>query len=188
MQTGDITKILNQNTKMDKASLDHIFSILYEEIKSTANRQLAHVHNHHTISATVLANECYLKLLKVNHLNHEDSRHLLNYLARAMRCYLIDQIRSKNREKRKGQIVQQNFTQILGSGDVDLDLLEVDRLMDLLAKVDVHLAELVQQKIIFNFTFKELAAIFDLSERQIIRQWNQAKSLILTMIENNIEY
>jgi len=184
MQAGQITVLLNQGNPNNKADLDHIYALLYNEIKAIANNQLALIHNNNTISATVLANECYLRLIQLEKPNHQDRRHLLNYLAKAMRRFLIDQIRSKNRDKRKGQVSHQHMSQILGTKDVDFDLLEIDLLIDKLAKIDPHLAELFQQKIIFNFTFKELAELFELSERQVIRQWNQAKTLLLTMIES----
>ena len=101
-----------------------------------------------------------------------------------MRRYLIDQIRSKNRDKRKGRMSYEHMSQILGPQDVEIDVIEIDRLIDILAEIDAHLAELFEQKVIFNFTFKELAELFDLSERQVIRQWNQAKTLTLTLIDN----
>ncbi len=184
MQAGQITVLLNQTEPKNKADLDHIYALLYNEIKAVAKHQLAHIHNNNTISATVLAHECYLKLIQAECHDHHNRRHLLNYLAKAMRRYLIDQIRSKNRNKRKGQVSHQHMSQMLGANDIDFDLIEIDRLIDVLATIDTHLADLFQQKIIFNFTFKELAEIFKLSERQVIRQWNQAKTLLLTMLEN----
>ena len=184
MQAGQITVLLNQGSPNNKEDLDHIYALLYNEIKAVAQNQLAHIHNNNTISATVLANECYLKLIQIEKPSHQDRRHLLNYLAKAMRRFLIDQIRSKQRNKRKGQMDNLHMSQVLGADDIDFDVIEIDRLIDILAEIDPHLAELFQQKIIFNFTFKELAEMFDLSERQVIRQWNQAKTLLLTMIEN----
>ncbi len=185
MQAGEITVLLNQASPIDKADIDHIYTLLYNEIKAVANNQLAQVHNNGTISATVLAHECYLKLIRLENPGHQDRRHLLNYLAKAMRRFLIDQVRSKNRDKRKGEVNYHHMSQVLGAKDIEFDVLEIDRLIDLLAEIDPHLAELFQQKIIFNFTFKELGNMFDLSERQVIRQWNQAKTLILTMLENH---
>lgn len=184
MQAGQITILLKQASPNNKADLDHIYALLYTEIKAVANNQLAHIYNNNTISATVLAHECYLKLIQLEKPNHQDRRHLLNYLAKAMRRFLIDQIRSKNRDKRKGQMSYNQMSQILGAENIEFNLLEIDRLIDQLTEIDHHLAELLQQKLIFNFTFKELATMFDLSERQVIRQWNQAKTLLLTMMEN----
>jgi len=184
MNTGQITILLNQANPNNKADLDHIYSLLYQEIKAVAQNQLAYIHNNNTISATVLAHECYLKLINIEKPSHHNRRHLLNYLAKAMRRYLIDQIRSKNRDKRKGRMSYEHMSQILGPQDVEIDVIEIDRLIDILAEIDAHLAELFEQKVIFNFTFKELAELFDLSERQVIRQWNQAKTLTLTLIDN----
>ena len=177
--------LLNQVSPNSKADLDHIYSLLYSEIKAVANNQLASMHNNDTISATVLAHECYLKLIQAERPSHQDRKHLLNYLAKAMRRFLIDQIRSKNRDKRKGQMNYNQMSQILGAQNVEFDVIEIDRLIDVLSEVDSQLAEIFQQKMLFNFTFKDLAEMFDLSERQIIRKWNQAKTLLLTMIENN---
>jgi RNA polymerase sigma factor (TIGR02999 family) len=185
MQAGQITTLLKQIKTNDKAQLDEIYGLLYNDIKAIAYNQLAMMHNNQTISATVLAHECYLKLMQTEKPAHQDRRHLLNYLAKAMRRFLIDQIKSKNRLKRKGLMNHDQMSQILGDQDVAFDLLEVDRMIDILAEVDTHLADLFQQKIIFNFTFRELGELFDLSERQIIRQWNHAKTLILTLLENN---
>lgn len=187
MQAGQITKLLKQIETDDKAQLDEVYSLLYNDIKAIAINQLAMVHNNQTISATVLAHECYLKLIQTEKPAHQDRRHLLNYLAKAMRRFLIDQIRSKNRQKRKALMNHDQMSQIFGDNDVAFDLLEIDRMIDLLAEVDVHLADLFQQRLIFNFTFKELGEIFDLSERQIIRQWNHAKTIILTLLDNNHE-
>ena len=185
MTIGQITVLLNQVSPNNKADLDHIYSLLYNEIKAIANNQLANIHNNNTISATVLAHECYIKLIQAERPNHQDRKHLLNYLAKAMRRFLIDQIRSKNSDKRKGLMSYNQMSQILGDQNVEFDVLEIDRLIDLLSEIDVELADLFQQKILFNFTFKELAEVFSLSERQVIRKWNQAKTLLLTMIENN---
>lgn len=184
MKEGQVTILLNQINPNSKSDMDQIYDLLYHDIKAIANHQLASIHNNNTISATVLAHECYIKFMQAEKPQHQDRRHLLNYLAKAMRRFLIDQIRSKNRNKRKGQMEFNQMSQVLGAQDVDFNLLEIDRLIDQLAAVDNHLAELCQQKIIFNFTFKELAEIFNLSERQIIRQWNQAKTILLTLLEN----
>ncbi len=183
MQAGEITVLLNRVSPNSKKDFDQIYSLLYNEIKAVAHNQLANMHNQQTISATVLANECYLKLIQLEKPSHQNRKHLLNYLAKAMRRYLIDRIRKKNRDKRKGHVDYQQMSQIIGAKDVELDMIEIDRLIDILAEIDPHLGELFQLKIIFNFTFKELAKIFDLSERQIIRQWNQAKTWLLTLIE-----
>lgn len=187
MQTGQITILLQQLEPDNKSQVDQIYELLYNDIKAIANHQLSQLHNNQTISATVLAHECYIKLVQVESLEHQDRRHLLNYLAKAMRRFMIDQIRAKHRQKRQGQLNYDQLSQLMGVPNVETDLLEIDRMVDTLAEIKPHLAELFQQKVLFNFTFKELAEIFELSERQIIRQWNQVKALMLTLIEETNE-
>lgn len=185
MSHEQITVLLEKVQAGDPSQLDQIYSLLYQDIKAIAQNQLAKIHDNQTISATVLAHECYIKLIQVSPIKHKNRRHLLNYLAKAMRRFLIDQIRNKNRQKRASQISHQNMSQIMGQHDIEFDLIDIDRLLDALTDIDPHLGELVQQKLLFNFTFKELAEIFQISERQIIRNWNQAKSLLLTMMEQS---
>ncbi|MEZ5470936.1 MAG: ECF-type sigma factor [Marinicella sp.] len=185
MQKDQITAMLQQIKSSDHQQIDQIYGLLYNDIKAIAQNQLANIHNNHTISATVLAHECYLKLIQVEKPDHKDKRHLLNYLAVAMRRFLIDTIKSKNRQKRQGQIDCDQLSQVLGEKDINFDIIEIDMMIDQLAEVDPHLANLFQQKMLFNFTFKELGELFSLSERQVIRQWNQAKALMLTMMEHN---
>ncbi len=187
MSAGQITILLQNDNPKSKADLDEIYHLLYDDIKKIANVQLANVHGTNTISATVLANECYIKLIQAENLNHQNRKHFLNYLAKAMRRFLIDQIRNNHREKRKGIMQYDQMSQVLGAENINFNLIEIDRLLDQLSIVDSHLGDLCQQKIIFNFTYKELAEIFNLSERQIIRQWNQAKTLLLTMLGEHNE-
>ncbi|MFC3195441.1 ECF-type sigma factor [Marinicella sediminis] len=184
MQAGDITTLLTR-TNDDPEALNQVYSLLYDEIKRIAAYHLKQFHNHQTISPTVVANECYLKLVGQQHIPPEDRKHLLNYLSKVMRRFIIDQIRSKNRDKRKAHIEHITLQHLMGQDDVSIDDLELDQLIDHLFAVDQELAELFQQKLFFGFTFKELSEINQLSERQVIRKWNQAKALILTIIEHH---
>jgi RNA polymerase sigma factor (TIGR02999 family) len=184
MQAGEITKLLKK-TNDDPQALNQVYGILYDEIKRIAAYHLKQFHNQQTISPTVVANECYLKLVGQQHIPPEDRKHLLNYLSKVIRRFIIDEIRSKNRNKRKVYMEHITLHHLMGQDDVALDDLELDHLIDHLFAVDQELAELFQQKLFFGFTFKELSEINQLSERQIIRKWNQAKALILTIIEHH---
>jgi RNA polymerase sigma factor (TIGR02999 family) len=184
MQAGDITTLLSQTHKNDPRILDQVYSLLYSEIRQIAAYQLNQFYNQHTISPTVVANECYIRLVKQQNIPPQDRKHLLNFLSTVMRRFIIDQLRSKNRDKRKAQLESLTLHHIMGEADVALDDLALDHLLDQLAEIDAHLADLFQQKLFFGFTFRELGEINDLSERQVIRQWNQAKALVLTLIES----
>ncbi len=184
MSAGEITSLLNAAQMSDQAQLDRIYQLLYQQIKRIAANQLKQVYNNETLSPTVLANECYIKLSNQIQLNHHDRKHFLNYLAKSMRRFILDHIRDKNRQKRKAQLDNRHLSQLVGINGVPFDLYEIDGCIDQLSQVDTALSDLFQQKLLFEFTFKELADIHGISERQVIRRWNHAKSLVLTLLEH----
>ena len=124
MNTGQITILLQQLEPDNKSQIDQIYELLYSDIKAIANHQLSQLHNNQTISATVLAHECYIKLVQVESIDSQDRRHLLNYLAKAMRRFMIDQIRAidnKRLVKKVGSIplelittLRENLNIVLG--------------------------------------------------------------------------
>lgn len=186
MQSSEITILLNQKNK-DFVQIDKIYSLLYSEIKAIASQQLNLMYNNNTLNPTALAHECYIKLISQENFPQQDRKHLLNYLAKSMRRYIIDQIRIKNRDKRNAVIDNSGITQALGAKDVPFDLMDIDRHIENLTAIDEDLSQLFQQKLLFDFTFKELADIYQLSERQIIRKWNHAKTIMLTLLETSDE-
>lgn len=185
MSSGQITALLKLASADEASHLDQIYHLLYHDIKRIAAYQLNQMHGNETLSPTVLAHECYIKIARQQNLQHNDRQHFLNYLAKAMRRFLLDHIRNKNRDKRKGQFDNRQLSQVLGATGVSFDLFTIDECIEQLSQVDKHLSQIFQQKLLFEFTFKELAEIHSLSERQVIRKWNHAKTLILTLLESH---
>lgn len=182
MSAGQITVLLNQVKLGDKQVLNDIYTMLYAEIKSIAGFQLKQLSSGQTITPTVLAHECYLKLLKTADIPLKNKRHFLNCLSRAMRLYMIDVLRAKSSQKRQGQQAYIGMTDYVGDEDISFDLMEVDRMLGQIEEVDSRLAEILQHKLIFNLTFAEIAEVLEVSERQVMRLWKQAKALMMAML------
>ncbi|MCF6300906.1 MAG: ECF-type sigma factor [Proteobacteria bacterium] len=186
MGASEITILLGKVRAGDKSYLNEIYSLLYKDIKAVAGHQLNLLSNTgETITATVLANECYLKLLKQQKLPDTDRRHFMQYLAKSMRTFLLDTIRAKNSQKRDGLQTSSGISEFVGFDDVNIRLMDIDRMLDLVEEVDSQLAEILQHKLIFNLTFGEIGEIIDRSERQVIRLWKQAKALLLSLLDLN---
>ncbi len=179
---GQITTLLNQASLGDKQVLNDVYALLYSEIKAIAGFQLQQLNTGQTITPTVLAHECYIKLSQAENIPIENKRHFLNCLAKTMRMYLIDALRAKSSQKRKGQMAG-GITECVGDDDVSFRLLEIDLILDQIAEIDEKLAEILQHKIIFNLTFKEMAVVMSLSERQVMRLWKQGKALLMAMLQ-----
>jgi RNA polymerase sigma factor (TIGR02999 family) len=184
MASGEVTALLNQVQAGKTHKLNEVYALLYAEIKSIAGYQLQRLHSGQTITPTVLAHECYLKLLKSEQVSVENKRHFLNCLSKTMRQFLIDSLRAKSSQKRKGQQVNNGLTEYIGDEDVSFKLIEIDRMLEQVEQVDYKLAELLHYKLIFNLSFKEIAAVIEQSERQVMRYWKQAKSLLIAMLNN----
>lgn len=173
---------MKEHKSLNKEQIDTLFDFFYKEIKSIAGHQLKLVDAGETISATVLANECYLKLVKFGELDHASRKDFFNYLSKSMKNFLLDEIRKKQTNKRKHQSIDINCSEIEGLPNIEIDLIELFRLIDMVEQVDATAAELLNYKMIYQMTFGEIAELMNYSERQIIRIWNQSKSLILTLI------
>ncbi|MCF6317878.1 MAG: ECF-type sigma factor [Proteobacteria bacterium] len=181
MSEQAITLLLQRVKAGEKELLNDIYSRLYTDIKSIAQFQINKLNTGGTITPTVLAHDCYIKLLKQNKVNIKDSGHFLNCLSISMRQLLIDVYRSKLTAKNQHIDITQDFGEIQGDTDIDFKILELDRLLDKIDKINPVFAEILNYKLILSMTFSEIAEVMGKSERQIIRIWNQAKSLLMAL-------
>lgn len=183
MTTATITQLLDQARSGDKQAMDDVYQLLYGEIKSIAGFHLKQLDTGQTITPTVLAHECYLKINQANPVTPENKRHFLNYLSTSMRRYLIDVLRAKKSLKRDQQSVDMGMTEFVGDEDVAFHLMEIDLMLNRIEAIDAPLAELLQYKLILNFTFSEMAEIVNMSERHVRRRWKQGSVLLLSMLK-----
>ena len=185
MSNHEVTVLLNQASLGNTQVLNDIYEILYDDINAVAGFQLKQLQTGQTITPTVLAHECYLKLYQTNHIPIENKRHFINCLARSMRMYLIDVLRAKNSQKRHAEKIDDQLTNLLGDADVSFKLLEIDLALNNIEKIAPQLAEILQYKLIFNLTFKKIAEILEMSERHVMRLWKQAKALLIAMLSDS---
>ncbi len=181
MTEKSITILLEKLKGGQKDLLDDIYSQLYNEIKAIAMNQISLLNTGQTITPTVMANECYIKLAKQNHINLSNKKHFLNYLAKSMRQLLIDILRSKSSIKRKHITTYRSLNLVIGKNDIDFDFLEIDQLLNKVERINKEYCELLEYKLLFNLTFKEISEIINKSERQVMRIWNQATTLIMAL-------
>ena len=181
MQKEPITILLQRVNSGNKELLNDIYSRLYDDIKRVAQFQIDKLNTGETITATVLTHDCYVKLTKQNRIDIKNSQHFLNCLSLSMRQLLIDVYRSKLRFKRAHNSITKNLTNVIGDGDVNFKILELDQLLNKIERIDKRYAEVLSYKLILSMTFPEIAQSIGKSERQTIRIWNQAKSLLTAL-------
>ncbi len=184
MGNNRITTLLEQAQMGNKQVLDKVYELLYAEIKSIAGYQLKQLKTGQTITPTVLANECYLKINQNKEFSPSNKKHFLNCLAQSMRGFLIDNLRAQNSAKRKGEHVNVGITELIGDQDISFRLMDIDIILEKMQEINVQLTEIVQFKLLFSLTFVEIADVLQISDRQVKRRWKQGKALLLSLLED----
>lgn len=181
MQKKSITILLQELNAGNKDLLDDIYVRLYDDIKAIAMNQISQLNTGQTITPTIMAHECYIRLAKQNKINLSNKKHFLNYLAKSMRQLLIDILRSKSSIKRKHITTKKDLTLAIGEQNIDFDFLEINQLLEKVERINQQYSQLLEYKLLFNLTFKEISELIDKSERQVMRMWSQATTLILAL-------
>lgn len=167
---------------------DALFSALYSELHRLAKRQLAREGGVAlNLSATTLLHEAYIEMAAKDGTAFPDRGRFMGYAARVMRGLIIDHARSRRAQKRGGRF---EITSIGGEVENPVDdreLVRISDALDELAKADASLAEIVDLKFFCGFTFAEIAAMKNLSERTVQRQWEKARIYLHRAISADLE-
>jgi len=160
----------------DSAAADTLFSTLYSELHRLAKRELARRGSPVSLSVTTLLHEAYLDIAAREGSRFPDRPRFMGYAARVMRGLIIDHARSRNAIKRGGEFEITSLKTDAGENPVDVkELSVISDALDQLSKVEPKLAELVDMKFFCGFSFAEIAALENLSERTVQRRWEKAR-------------
>ena len=159
----------------DRSATEALFSALYSELHSMARRQLARGGGV-SLSATTLLHEAYLDMAARNGVQFPDEARFMGYAARVMRNLIINYARDRQAQKRGGLFVITS----LGNERVDepaaaSQLSGIGEALDRLAVVDPELATVVDMKFFCGFSFAEIGAMRNQSERTVQRNWQKAR-------------
>jgi RNA polymerase sigma factor (TIGR02999 family) len=144
---------------------------VYPELPGIARKHLSHERPGHSIQATALVNEAYLRLVQVRDVQWKDRAHFLAMGARIMRRILIDHARSRPKGTRT------ELTETLEiAPQMELDLVLLDQALKALAEFDERKANVVEMKFFGGLTAEEIAAVLNLSKQTVDRDWSLAKA------------
>jgi RNA polymerase sigma factor (TIGR02999 family) len=157
---------------------DRYFSLLYDELHRVAVRELRR-HAGVALSPTTLLHETFLNVSVRESAELADRPRFMAYASRAMRGLIIDYLRRGNAQKRGSEFEIVSFSeepQQDAQGDIELERLR--DALDALAVMDPRLAQCVDLKFFCGFSFCEIAELWDLSERTVLRDWDKARVLL----------
>jgi RNA polymerase sigma factor (TIGR02999 family) len=160
----------------DHAASERLFGALYQELHRVAKRELARRGGSVSISATTLLHEAYLAMSSRGDPSFPDRPRFIGYAARVMRRLIIDHARERQAQKRGGLFEITSLDTNAMENSVDhRELSEIDDALNELGKVEPSLAEIVDLKFFCGLSFGEIAAMRDVSERTVQRNWERAR-------------
>lgn len=178
-----ITKIVN-DWKQGGAASEAAVASLYRELKILAARGLrSSPQSPSSLQPTELVHELFLKLSDGSDLKFNDRRHFYAVASKAMRQILIDRGRARSALKRGGGKNDVCIEDIASLADEPCRWIDLDRILDDLAKLDNRASDVVEMRCLCGMTEKEIALVLGVCERTIKRDWQYAKAWILSRLE-----
>jgi RNA polymerase sigma-70 factor (ECF subfamily) len=154
-----------------------LLPLVYHELHQIARRHLGHERANHSLEATALVNEAYLRLVDAQAVPWQDRAHFLALSARVMRRILVDHARSRGYQKRGGDAVRVTFDEALVvANEPRQDFVALDDALKALAKFDERKSRVIELRFFGGLTVEETAAAIKVSPDTVMRDWQLAKA------------
>ena len=172
----EITDLLLDWGNGDKAALDRVIPLVYQELRRVARRQMRRERPSDTLQTTALINEAYLRLVDYARVRPRDRAHFFAIAAQAMRRILIERARSRRSAKRGSGAQNVSLDEAADlSNQRAADLVSLDEALTNLAAIDPRKAEIVELKYFGGLTIEETAEVLNVSTPTVERDWQMAK-------------
>ena len=185
----NVTQLLIDWSKGDKAALDALLPVVYEELRHQAARYLRRERAGHTLQTTALIHEAYIKLIDQRNVHWQNRAHFFGIAAQAMRRILVDHARAKNRAKRGGSDIRVSFNEAnLVGQQQDLDIEALDEALTRLSQIDEQQSRIVELRFFSGLTVEETAEVLGISPATVKRDWSMAKAWLHREISTEVEH
>ena len=177
---GEVTGLLLQWGEGDEAALERLVPLVHRELHQIARRCMTGERVGHTLQATALLNEAFLRLVDVQRVNWQNRAHFLAVSARLMRRILVDFARAKQYQKRGGGAAKVTFDEaLIVTNEPGQDLVALDDALRELAKVDERKAKVIELRYFGGLSVEETASVLKVSPDTVMRDWRLAKAWLL---------
>lgn len=184
----NVSHLFEAAERNDPRATDRLFSTLYSELRRLAKRELARQGSFSYLSPTTLLHEAYIEIADKDGSKFPDRGRFMGYAARVMRGLIIDHARSRSAQKRGGRFEITSADGEIKQPPDPQELTKISEALDELAKSEAPLAEVVDLKFFCGFTFAEIAAMKNTSERTVQRQWEKARIYLHRAISTDLEH
>lgn len=186
MTDETITQLLARWGSGDQEAAERVLALVYPELRRIAARQLRREREAHTLQATAIVNEAYMRLVEQPGLEWPSRSHFFAFSAHLIRRILVDYARRRNRAKRGG--LSEKIT-LVEMADLPLekspDLVALDEALSSLEKVDPRKATVVELKFFAGLTLDEIAEQLRVSRETVSREWRRARAWLYDALQTN---
>jgi RNA polymerase sigma factor (TIGR02999 family) len=185
-QPDDVAALLRRAEQADGRAADQLFALLYDELRRLAERHLRRAGAGLTLSTTTLVHETYLRCAERDGLSFPDRTRFFAYASRAMRRLVIDYARHRRaRRHDRGFEITLGEDALQEGAAPDEQLEALSEALEALGKVDPALVELVDLHFFGGFALTEIAALREVSERTVQRDWRKARLMLYAWLHGS---
>lgn len=171
-----VTQLLRQWSGGNKEALDQLMPFVYDQLHKLASNCLRSERPDHTLRATALVNEAYVRLVDAD-VEWQDRVHFFAVSARVLRRILVDHAKSRNRHKRGGEFQKVSLDEAMLVGpESDRNIIELDDALQRLAAQDQRKSDLIELLFFGGLTYDEAAAALQISPATVHRELTLAKA------------
>jgi len=182
-ESAEITRLLKAWGRGDSAALDRLTPLVYERLRRMARGYMRNERPGHTLQATALVNEAFLRLVETRNLDWTDRAHFFAMCARVMRRILVDAARSRAATKRGGQVDRAEHSTAINldrlpdpASEISAQVCALDEALNLLAQIGPRQAQVIELRFFGGLTVEETAHVLQVSPQTVMREWRLARA------------
>jgi RNA polymerase sigma-70 factor (ECF subfamily) len=176
---SDATDLLVAWSEGDESAFDKLVPLVYQELHALARHYMKGERSDHTLQATALVNEAYVRLIDVNRIRWQNRSHFLAIAAQTMRRILVEFARQRHRQKRGGDAVRVPIDDVDMPQEQTADLVALNDALSTLASFDPRMGQVVELRFFGGLTVQETADVLKVSPETVMRDWKTAKVWLL---------
>lgn len=185
---GKVTALLKAWVAGSTDAQTELMPLVYDELRRLARYYRRKNSGSETIQTTALVHEAYLRLVRIDGIDWNDRAHFFAVAAQLMRRVLVDTARASGAAKRGGRETRLDGLSLdelpSPAGSAPVEILAVDEALERLAGIDPRRARVVELRVFGGLTHEEIAALLEISQQSVMRDWRLAKAWMLRELKS----